>query len=137
VLPAYAGLTAFLTSRRGRTTVAVSATNVRIDERRIWRTRAIAQYAAGDILDVDYAPDPMFASARATAAGVQARRPSMASPPVSETTERVLRFLRAIIRRGGVTITTRRGQTTFAQGLDDRELRYLHFIVRRALSPQP
>jgi hypothetical protein len=33
-----------------------------------------------------------------------------------------------------VTITTRQGQTTFAQGLDDREVRYLHYIVRRALA---
>jgi hypothetical protein len=137
VLPAYTGLTAFLKSRRGRTTVAVSPTGVRIDERRIWKTRTVAEYPAGDILEVDYARDQMFASARATAAEVQAQRPAMASPPVGETTERVLRFLRAITRSGGVTITTRRGQTTFAQGLDEREVRYLHHVVRKALSPEP
>lgn len=113
MLPAYAGLTAFLKSRHGRTTVSVSTTGVRIDERRIWKTRTIAAYSAGDILDVDYARDRMFASGG------------------------VLQVLGAITRSGGVTITTRRGQTTFAQGLDDREVRYLHFIVRRALSPQP
>ena len=136
VLPAYAGLSAFLKSRRGRTVVTASAAGVRIDERRVWRTRTVATYSAPDILDVDYARDQMFASARATAAEVQARRPAMASTPSSEAVERALRFLRTITRSGGVTITTRQGQTTFAQGLDDREVRYLHYIVRRALSPQ-
>ena len=30
-------------------------------------------------------------------------------------------------------IKTRQGLTTFAEGLDDREIRYLHYVVRRAL----
>ena len=34
---------------------------------------------------------------------------------------------------GGVTIKTRQGLTTFAQGLDDREMRYLQYVVRQAL----
>jgi hypothetical protein len=136
VVPAYSGLSAFLKSRRGRTTVTASAAGVRIEERRVWKTRTIAAYSASDILDIDYAPDQMFASARPTAAEVQARRPAM-SRATSETVERALRFLRTITRSGGVTITTRQGQTTFAQGLDDREVRYLHYVVRKALSPEP
>jgi hypothetical protein len=33
----------------------------------------------------------------------------------------------------GVTVKTRNGLTTFGQGLDDAEVRYLHAVVRRAL----
>jgi hypothetical protein len=134
VLPAYSGLSAFLKSRRGRTTIAASAAGVRIEERRVWKTRTIAAYSAGDILDVDYAPNQMFNSTRATAAEIQARRPAMTPPPMGAAGERALRLLRTITRSGGVTITTRQGQTTFAQGLDDREVRYLYYIVRRALT---
>ena len=39
VLPAYSALSAFLKSRRGRTTVTVSAAGVRMEERRVWKTR--------------------------------------------------------------------------------------------------
>jgi hypothetical protein len=136
LLPVYAGLSAFLQSRRGRTVIAASPAGLRIDERRVWKTRAIAAYSAADILDIDYVPDP-FVSTRATAAEGQAQRPTMASPPAGEATERILRFLRTMARSGGVTIVARQGQTTFAQGLDDREARYLHYVVRRALSPEP
>lgn len=133
-LPAYAGISALLKSRRGRTTITASPAGVRIDERRMFRTRTLASYSAADILDVDFASD-QFASARATAEDVRAQRPTMAAPPVGEATERILRFLRTITRTGGITIVTRRGQTTFAQGLDDREVRYLHYRVRQTLSP--
>ncbi len=136
VLPAYAGISAFLKSRRGRMTITASPAGVRIDERRVFRTRTLASYSAADILDVDFASD-QFASGRATAADVQAQRPTMAAPPVSEATERILRFLRTMTRGGGITIVARQGQTTIAQGLDDREVRYLHYLVRRTLSPQP
>ncbi|HUP38904.1 MAG TPA: hypothetical protein VM115_02200 [Vicinamibacterales bacterium] len=136
VLPAYAGVSAFLKSRRGRITITASTAGVRIDERRVFRTRTLASYSAADILDVDYAPD-QFASARATAGDVQAQRPAMAAPTVGMASERILRILRTLTRSGGITIVARQGQTTFAQGLDDREVRYLHYMVRQALSPKP
>ena len=81
VLPAYTALKAFLTSRLGRTTIAASTAGVRIEERRVWKTRTLASLAAHDILDVDYPPPN--ASSRDTAAD-QAGRPSMAAPPVGE-----------------------------------------------------
>ena len=133
VMPALTGLKAFLKSRMGRTTVTVSTAGVRIEERRVWKTRTLASLSADGIMDVDYAPDAMFSSQRVIAAEIQARRPSMVSPPVSESTEHVLRFLRTLSNSGGVTIKTRDGLTTFGQGLEDRELRYLHGVVRRAL----
>jgi len=114
VLPAYSALSAFLKSRRGRTTITASAAGVRIEQRRVWRTRTLASLAAADIVDVDYVPDPLFAS----------------SP---DTTERAVRFLRSLGKTGGVTIKTRQGLTTFAEGLDDQEIRYLHYVVRQAL----
>lgn len=133
VLPAHTALNAFLKSRRGRTTITASTAGVRIEERRVWRTRTLASLAAADILDVDHPSDPMLVSSRDTAAEVQARRPSMASPPVGAGTERALRLLRRLSKTGGVVIKTRQGLTTFAEGLDDREVRYLHYVVRRAL----
>ena len=78
VLPAYSALSAFLRSRRGRTTITASAAGVRIEERRVWKARTLASLAAADIVDVDYVPDPMFASSPDTAAEIQTRRPSMA-----------------------------------------------------------
>jgi hypothetical protein len=33
----------------------------------------------------------------------------------------------------GVIVKSRQGLTTFGQGLDDDEIRYLHSVVRRAL----
>ena len=107
VLPAHTALNAFLKSRRGRTTITVSTAGVRIEERRVWKTRTLALLAADDIMDVDYAT-PKSAIER-------------------------------LAQVGGVTIKTRQGLTTFAQGLDDREMRYLHYVVKAlrwaALSP--
>ena len=101
VLPAHTALHAFLKSRRGRTTITVSTAGVRIEERRIWKTRTLALLAADDILDIDCAT-PKSAIER-------------------------------LAQVGGVTIKTRQGLTTFAQGLDDREMQYLQYVVRQGL----
>ena len=37
------------------------------------------------------------------------------------------------MKGNGITIKTRQGLTTFGEGLDDLETRYLHYVVRRAL----
>lgn len=116
VLPAYSGLSAFLKARRGRTTVTVSTSGVRIDERRVWKTRTLASLSSTDILDVDCSTTELIAP-----------------PAVGERTARVLKIVRALSKSGGVTIKTRQGLTTFGQGLDDREVRYLHYVVRQAI----
>jgi hypothetical protein len=36
-------------------------------------------------------------------------------------------------QRKGITVKTRSGLTTFGQGLEDEEIRYLYSVVRRAL----
>lgn len=133
VLPAQAGLRAYLKSRIGRTIITASSSGVRIDERGVLKTRTIASLSADEIIDIDHSVnDP-----RSIADEIQARRPTMAAPPVGPGTNRVLRIVRWLVGSGGVTIKSRQGLTTFAQGLEDEELRYLHYVVRRALSPQP
>ena len=118
---------------RRRTTVTASTAGIRIEQRRVWRARTVASLPADDIIDVDHsAPDT-----KAFAEEIQRRRPTMAAPSVGAGTEAVLRIVRWLVGSGGVTIKTRDGLTTFAQGLDDGEVRYLHYVVRRALSPKP
>jgi hypothetical protein len=126
VLPAYSALSAFLKSRRGRTTVTVTSAGMRLEERRVWKTRPLASFSASDILDIDY-------STAGTIAEMQIRRTSMAGPPVGKGTELVLNAMRKLSSNGGVTIKTREGMTTFGDGLDDSEVRYLHYLVRPTL----
>ncbi len=116
VLPAHSGLRAFLESRRGRTVVTASTAGVRIEERRVWKTRTLASLASTEIMDIDCPAAE-----------------SLAAPMVGEGTARVLRIVRKLSKSGGVTIKTRTGLTTFGQGLDDPEVRYLHYVVRHAL----
>jgi hypothetical protein len=116
VLPAYSALGAFLKSRRGRTIVTASPAGVRIEERRIWTTRTRATLSAADILDID---------------------DNAASPTAGSATEPLLKTLHKLGIGGGVTIKTRQGLTTFAEGLDDGEVRYLHVMIKRALAPIP
>ena len=137
VMPTLTGMKAFLKSRFGRTTITASAAGIKLEERGVWKTRMLASLSTADIMDVDYTPDATFGSARNTAAEVQARRPSMAAPPVGKGAELILRIVRTLVGTGGVTIKTRNGLTAFGQGLEDRELRYLHYIVRRALVHGP
>jgi hypothetical protein len=126
VLPAYAALSAYLKSRFGRTTISASTAGLRIDERRVWKTRTLASLSATDIMDVDY-------STVETLAEIERRRPTMVPRQTGKGTELVVRMVRALIGTSGVTIKTRKGLTTVGAGLEDRELRYLHYMIRRAL----
>ena len=133
ILPASTAVKAFLKSRLGRTTITASTTGIRIEERRAWKTRTVAALAADDIMDVDYSTsDSMYASARETADEMR-RSPSAMAAPVGPGTEYVLKVVRKLVKGNGITIKTRQGLTTFGEGLDDPETRYLHYVVRRAL----
>ena len=48
--------------------------------------------------------------------------------------ERLLATLTQLVKSGGITVKTKNGLTTFGQGLGDDEVRYLHSVVRRALT---
>lgn len=112
--------------KRRQTVVTASPGGVRIEQRALLRTRTLASYSAADILDVEYdAPE--------TAAEIGRRRPGMTAPAGGRGTELVLRVVRAMVGSGGITIKTRKGLTTIGENLDDRELRYLHYVIRKAL----
>ncbi len=134
ILPASTAVTAFLKSRLGRTMITASTTGIHIEERRVWKTRTIASFVADDIVDVDYSTsDSMFASARETAEEMRRSHSSVAEAPIGPGTEHVLKVVRKLVKGSGVTIKTRQGLTTFGEGLDDLEIRYLYYLVRRAL----
>jgi hypothetical protein len=52
---------------------------------------------------------------------------------VGPRTERILLVLARFVKSGGITVKTTRGLTTFGEGLEDEEVRYLHSIIRRTL----
>ena len=123
IVPASAGLSAFLRSRLGRTTVAISTEGIRIEERGAWKTTTLASLNASEITDIDYSTaDSMVGSARLSG-----------SPVVGERTERVLTSLKRFVKGRGITVKTRQGLTTFGKGLADEEIGYLHSVTIRAL----
>jgi len=134
MLPAWSGGHAYLKSRRGRTTITASTSGIRVEERGVWKTWTVATLAADDILDIDYSTrDSMLISARKSAEDVVRQRPAMATAQVGPRTERALAALSRFAKSGGVTIKTRHGLTTFAAGLADEEVQYLHSVVKGAL----
>jgi hypothetical protein len=131
ILPVWSGLNAFLKSRRGRTIVTVSPAGIRVDERRVWKTRLRESLAAADVMDIDYSTsDSLLASARQQAVkSYQSQGEARVSPAVEGT----LVALSRIVNRGTVTVKTRKGLTSFGEGLGDDEIRYLHSVVRHAI----
>jgi hypothetical protein len=137
LLPASGALAAFMRSRFGRTTVTVSTAGIRIDERGAWRTKAIASLDAAEIMDVDYSTTgSMQRSAKRAAEQqvLQSGRTMTAAPVAVERTDRLIAALSKWTTGHGITVKTRQGLTTFAQGLADDEIRYLHSVVRKALT---
>jgi hypothetical protein len=135
VLPVVSGLKAYLRNRFGRTTVTVSTIGIRIDERRIWKTRPKTAIDAAEILDVDYSTSDSLIETvkqkyqqKSSLSGQSDRQSS-----IGPATQRALVSLGKFVNRSCITIKTRRGLTTFGEGLGDEEIRYLHSVVRRAL----
>ena len=125
---------AFLRSRRGATIVEASRRGLLVHERGAWTTRTIGSFDAAEILDVDYSSrESSAASARRAAE----REAFQAYPAASHTTgprfERIMTRLARFAQSKGITVKTRSGLTTFGQGLEDEEIRYLYSVVRRAL----
>ena len=133
-LPVTTIVGAFVRSRRGGTVVEVSKQRLRVRERGAWTTRTIMSADTADILDVDYSSrESSIASAkRATEQQVLKAHPEVAAT-VASRVERIVSRLTRFARGKGVIIKTRTGLTTFGQGLDDAEVRYLHSIIRRTL----
>jgi hypothetical protein len=135
-IPGAIAFNAFLRSRHGRTIVTISESGVRIQERGAWFTTTTASHPLADILDVDYSTaESLLGSARqhAEQSAIQSRRIPPAEPAVGPRTERILTVLSRFAKGRGVTLKTRRGLTSFGQGLSDDEIAYLCSVVRRAL----
>ena len=132
VVPAMTVMNGFLRSRRGATIVLVSPQGIGIQERGAWRTSAVASLDASDILDVDFSTrESITASARRAAD--QKALESHGSAAVGPRTERLLASLARFAKGRGVTVKTRQGLTTFGEGLEDDEIRYLCALVREGL----
>jgi hypothetical protein len=134
VLPAVTMLNGFLRSRHGHTQIRVSRDGITVHERRAWRTHTLATLAAGDIFDVDY-------GTRDTGVAVTRRaveqKLSEAGHDPGSLSPRMERFMAAAARWGkgrGVIVKARGGLTAFGEDLDDDEIRYLHAVVRQALT---
>jgi hypothetical protein len=136
ILPASGALHAFLSSRLGRTIVTVSMAGIKLQQRKLWRTKTLALHDASDIMDIDFSTaDSLSVSAMRTSEQHVLRSGQVISGQqvVGERTQRVIAALTRLAKGKGITIKTRQGLTTFGQGLADDEIRYLHFVVRRAL----
>jgi hypothetical protein len=137
VLPAITALNGYLRARRGGTIVTVSPAGIGIQERGAWKTGRMNSMAAADILDIDFSTTHSVAQSARLAAEQRARELSARSVSSSTTigprTERMLTALSRLAQGQGITIKTRQGLTTFGQGLEDEEIRYIHSLVRDAL----
>jgi len=137
LLPAVSASARWLRSRVGRTIVTVSTEELRVQERGIFRTRTVAALSASEILDVDYSTkESMMTSARRSAeAETSTMRQTPLSPSASgANTEWVFTVLSRFLKGQGIVVKTRKGLTTFGEGLADDEIQYLHGTVRRALA---
>jgi hypothetical protein len=134
LIPAMTVLNGFRRSRRGGTVVLVSTRGIEIRERGAWRTRSTASIEASDILGVDYSTrESAGASARVAAEQQAMESTGLDSAAVGQRSERLLAWLAKFAKGRGLTVKTRTGLTSFGEGLEDDEIRYLHDVVRRAL----
>jgi len=137
VLPMASALARWLRSRVGRTIVTISPEELRVQERGIFRTRTVTALSASEILDVDYSTkESMMSSARRNAEAETAtmRKIPSASATAGPNTEWVFGVLSWFLKGKGIIVKTRKGLTTFGEGLADDEIQYLHAVVRRALA---
>jgi hypothetical protein len=137
LLPAVSVVSRWLRSRVGHTIVTISAEELRVQERGIFRTRTVTALSASEILDVDYSTkESMVTSARRSAEAETAtmRKIPSSAATAGPNTEWVFGILSWFLKGKGIVVKTRKGLTTFGEGLADDEIQYLHAVVRRALA---
>jgi len=137
ILPLASAIGRWLRSRVGRMIVTVSAQELRVEQRGIFRTRTVAMFNASEILDVDYSTkESLMAASRRHAVRETAtmREIPVSSATPDKGTEVVFGVLSWFLKGKGIIVKTRTGLTTFGEGLADDEIMYLHAIVRRALA---
>lgn len=62
------------------------------------------------------------------------RQTSLSPSTSGANTEWVFTVLSRFLKGKGIVVKTRKGMTTFGEGLADDEIQYLHSVVRRALA---
>jgi hypothetical protein len=137
VLPVVSTVARWVRSRVGRSIVTISTEELRVEERGIVRTRTVTALSASEILDVDYSTkESMMTSARRSAEAETAtmRKIPSSAAAAGPNTEWVFGILSRLLKGRGIVVKTRKGLTTFGEGLADDEIQYLHAVVRRALA---
>ncbi len=129
-------LRSFLLARKGCTTVIASMEGIEIEERLILKT-AKTWIPADEILDLDYTTSSGVMSASTSSARRLSRRSSESewqsrADSVSESWW--FKSLKRMAKSKGVIVKARGGMFTFAAGLPDEEVCYLHSVVKSALS---
>jgi hypothetical protein len=133
VLPAVTVINGVVRSRLGHVDVHISRDGVTVRERRAWRTYTVAALAAGDILDVDYGTRASGAESARRAAEQKILQAGHEAGLLGSRAGRWMAAAAKWTKGRGVIVKSRQGLTTFAQDLDDDEIRYLHAVVRQAL----
>lgn len=135
ILPAGLTLRRWLRSRRGARIVLASAQGIEVQERGAWRMKTIVSHAAQDILDVDFGTrETAVASARRAAEHRVRETSPGATPAIGPRTQRIMDVLSSFATSRGIVIKTRQGITAVGGELPDDEVRYLHSLIRQALS---
>jgi hypothetical protein len=136
VLPAMTIVNGIMRARRGYVEVRASREGVTVHERSAWRTRTLASIDAGDILDVDFGTRDNGAASARRAVEQKLMESGHEPASLSPHLDRLMAAATRWTKGRGVIVKSRGGLTTFAQGLDDDEIRYLHSVVRKALIPR-
>ncbi|MHC1743909.1 MAG: hypothetical protein AB9873_12865 [Syntrophobacteraceae bacterium] len=137
IVPVCGVARSLLTAKRSGTTITAGADGIAIEERIGWKT-ANTWIPAGDILDVDYSTAAGAMSAARSSADRFARRHSESGipPRIEEELSQSwwVKKLRQLAKSKGIVVKSRSGLHTFAAGLPDEEVHYLHSVVRSALA---
>ena len=137
VLPSLNFAHRLLRALRGHTRVIASREGMTIETRGALFTRS-TKITAKDILGLDFSTSTgSFAAARQEALRqMQQRAPGRSQPPfASGALPAWVERLARLAKSKGVTIKTLAGRFSFAAGLPDDEVCYLHSIVKRSLGP--
>jgi hypothetical protein len=127
VVPALTAVNGYLRGRYGATLVTVSPDALRIANRGAWRTSAVASIPATDLFDIDYSTAfSLNQSARRAADEAVTGMSKAPADAIGPRTKRLAAAIASFAKGRGITVKWRRGFTSFANGLPDDEIAYLH-----------
>ncbi len=133
--PGAGGVISIIRAKRSRTVLTASPEGIRIEERRVFRTKS-TDIPIDSILDIDFGTSASgMQSARRSAVTMRTVNHARGTVGVTGNVElpRWISFLGALVPSKGVILKTRRGFYTFGSGLPDDEVRFLHDLLRQTL----